>query len=121
MTKNITVELDGKSVIIKKLPLGKYAELLDAIETLPEQIGGLEGITNDEIFARLPKIIAKSLPEVIKIISIATDMPKEDVEQLGLHEVIRILKGIGEANNYAEVLDLIKKALASQKGTPKAK
>ena len=120
MNKTKTVQLDGKTITIKKLPLGKYAELLDAIETLPKSVGGLEGLSNDDVFSRLPKIIAKSLPEFIKIISIASDLPEEEVAALGLDEVIRMLKAIAEVNNFGEVLDTIKKALANQKLPAKA-
>lgn len=120
MNKTKTVQLDGKTVTVKKLPLGKYAQLLEAVETLPKSVGGLDGLSNDDIFAQLPKIIAKSLPEIIKIISIASDLPEDEVAGMGLDEVIRMLKAIGEVNNYGEVLDTIKKALANQKLPAKA-
>ncbi len=120
MNKTITVKLDDKTVTVKKLPLGKYAELLEAVETLPKSIGGLDGLSNDDIFAQLPKLIARSLPEVIKIVSIATDLPENEVAELGLDELVRLLKAVGEVNNYSEVFSIIKKALANQKLPAKA-
>lgn len=111
MKKTVKVKLDdGKTLEVSKLPLGKYAELLDAIEELPKSISGLDSLDNDTILAQLPKLIAKSLPDFIKIIHIATGMSEEEVEQLGLDEVIDILKAIAEVNNYSKVLDTVKKA-----------
>lgn len=118
MKKQLSVKLDDKEIVVRKLPLGKYAELLNAIETLPKSIGGLDGLSNDDIFSQIPKLIAKSLPEVIKILSIATDMGEDEIAGLGLDEVMRLLKAIAEVNNFSEVFDTIKKALPNRKMVP---
>ena len=118
--KKIIVKLENKTIEVSKLPLGKYAELLDALEELPKSVSGLDNLTNEAIFAQLPKLIAKSLPDFINIIHIATDMEKEEVEQLGLDEVIDIIMALVEVNNYGKIFETVKKAL-SQRKAPETK
>lgn len=110
--KTIKVKLDEKTIEISKLPLGRYAELLKSIREIPKHVSGLSGLTNDEIFGSLPLIISECLPDVISIITIATSLKAEEIEAMGLDEVTRVVMGIIEVNNYKEVAELIKKALA---------
>lgn len=110
--KTQTVKLDNKSIEVAKLPIGKYAELLKALKELPKHVKGLENKQNDEIFALLPNIIGEALPDVIEILTIATPLKKEEVEQMGLDEVTRVIIAIVEVNNFREVFENIKKATA---------
>jgi hypothetical protein len=112
MRKSITVKLDDKTIAVEKLPLGKYADLLKALKELPKRIPGLTGKSNDMILQELPMLIGEALPDFINIITIAAPLTKEEVEQLGLDEVTRIVLAVVEVNNYQEVFDNIKKALA---------
>lgn len=118
--KTIKVELDNKTVTIEKMPLGKYAEVLTLINQLPEKIGGLENLTSDEIFKKLPSIIATSLPEVVNILSVATGLTVEAVNALGLDEVVKLTVGVYEVNNYRDIIERIKKAARPlETGKPK--
>lgn len=108
----ITVKLDNRELIVKKLPLGKYAELLGAIKQLPKHIQNLGAFDNPTIIAQLPQLIAGATPDFMAIISIATDLKKEEVEALGLNEAVKILIAIIEVNKYKEVYQDLKKALA---------
>ncbi len=119
--RQIEVKLDEKTVIVKKLPLGKYAELLAAVKELPKHIQGLETLDNPTIVAKLPQIIAGAFPDFVNIITIATDLKKEEVEELGLDEATNIVLGIIEVNKYREVYDNIKKALARPDAKPELK
>lgn len=110
--KTQTVKLDNKTIEIAKLPLGKYAELLKAIKELPKHVKGLENKPNDEIFALLPNLIGEALPDVIEILTIATPLKKDEVEQMGLDEVTRVVIAIVEVNNFKEVFENIKKVTA---------
>lgn len=110
--KSITVKLDDRELEVKKLPLGKYGELLAAVQELPKTLGGLEGISNDQIFEKLPLLISKSLPDVIGILTIATDLKKEEIEMMGLDEAIKVVVAIIEVNNYRDVFENVKKVLA---------
>lgn len=115
MTKQ--VKLDDRTVTVAKLPIGKYAQLLKAFKKLPKQLKDWDTITNEQLFERLPLLIAEALPDVIDIVEIATPLKKEEIEKLGLDEMVRLIVAIFEVNNYREVFDNIKKVIAQ----PKAK
>lgn len=112
--KTQTVHLDNGSIEIAKLPIGKYAELLKAVKELPKHVSGLQGKTNDEILATLPAIISEALPDFIGILMIATPLKRQEIEEMGLDEVTRVVLAIVEVNNYREVYENIKKAMARQ-------
>lgn len=111
--KQVEVKLDDRTLVVKKLPLGRYAELLKALHNLPKHINGLDGLSNDEIIPRIPTILAESLPDVIAIFTIATDLKKEEVEAMGLDEATDVFMAIIEVNNYQEVFAKIKKTFGS--------
>lgn len=110
--KTIQIKLENKEVTIKKLPLGKYAELLGALDELPKHLGSFDSLSTDALMAQLPKLIAVALPDVIKVVSIATDLTPDEVAELGLDEVVKIVVALIEVNNYKEVIDTIKKLTA---------
>jgi hypothetical protein len=110
--KSQTVKLDNQTIEVAKLPIGKYAELLKALKELPKHVKGLENKPNDEIFAMLPNLIGEALPDFIEILTIATPLKKEEVEEMGLDEVTRVVVAIVEVNNFKEVFDNIKKVTA---------
>lgn len=110
--KNIKIKLDYSEVEISKLALGKYSELLKAIKRLPKSVMSLNGKTNDEIFDLIPSLIGESLPDVIDLLTIATPLSKEEIENLGLDEVVRIVIAVIEVNNYQDVFNSLKKVIA---------
>lgn len=110
--KTQTVILDSGNIEIAKLPIGKYAELLKAIKELPKHVKGFEKKSNDEIFTMLPNLIGEALPDFIEILTIATPLKKEQIEEMGLDEVTRVVLAVVEVNNFREVYDNIKKAMA---------
>jgi len=108
--KTLEVKLENKTITITKLPLGKYAEVLSLLNELPKKIGGLDNLTSDEIFAKLPSLLATSLPEVINILSVATPLTAEEINQMGLDEVVHVVVSVYEVNNYRDIIERIKKA-----------
>lgn len=110
--KSIIVKIDTGEIEVAKLPIGKYAELLKAVKELPKHVKGLDKKTNDEVFAQLPTLIGEALPDFIDILTIATPLKKEQIEAMGLDEVTRVVVAIVEVNNFREVYDNIKKAMA---------
>lgn len=112
MKKSIQVKLDDKTVEVSKLPIGRYAELLKALKELPIDINGIEKLSNDQIFKQLPTMIGDALPQFLNILPIATPLKIEEIEPLGLDEVVRLVMAVVEVNNYSEVFSTVKKALA---------
>lgn len=100
---------------IKPLPLGRYSELMKAFEKLPEHFNSLAGVTNDEAVKRLPIIIADSLPEVTKVLSIGSGMTEDEINLLNLEEATDLFLAVYKANNYSEIFSKIKKAFTQPK------
>lgn len=112
MNRVVEVKLDDRTIEVKKLPIGRYVELLKAFDGILPRIGALDGISNDEVLSRLPVIISESLPDMINILVLTTELKKEEVEQLGLDECINILESVVEVNNLKSVFEKVKKVMA---------
>ena len=119
MKKSKSIKLEDKSeIVISALPLGKYAELLNCLEEIPKQLAGLtpDQTKDTSVFiTALPKLIANSLPEFVKIFTIATPLTKEKAENLSLDEAVLVLEAVVDVNNYSALLEKAKKVMASQK------
>lgn len=102
----------GKEVIIAKLPIGKYAELLRAFKELPNKVSGMDKLDNETIIAELPTILADSLPEFLQILAIATPLAVEELQELGADDIVDLVLAAVEVNKYKEIVEKIKKALA---------
>jgi len=109
--KKIKLE-NGKTVTVAKLPLKRYTELLKGLQELPKHVSGLEGLTNEQIFAKLPEIISEAMPDVVRILSITSDLTEEEIYDLPLDEVIEIFMAVIEENKFAKIYEQIKKASA---------
>jgi len=110
--KTLNIKLDNGEIEVAKLPIGKYAELLKAIKELPKHVKSLENKDTDSIIEMLPALIGESLPDFIEILTIATPLKKDEIEAMGLDEVTRVVLAVVEVNNYREVYENVKKALA---------
>lgn len=115
MNKKIIL-LDDKltEVEVQKLPLGKYPEILAGITQLPAILQSFDKLDPDTLFGSIPTIIGKAFPDIVHILSIATNLPKQAIEEeLGLSEAVKIIVALLEVNNYREIYDLIKKTVAT--------
>ena len=114
--KSIKVQINNKEVTVSKLPLGKYAEVLAALDKLPEKVSGLDKVSEDKLFSLLPKMIADSFPELLKIISIASDVPVEELSnEYGLDDVTLLIKGIFEVNDFGLVIKNFQSLLSKKR------
>jgi hypothetical protein len=111
----IDLVINDKLVVIKKLPLKKYADLLAAFKELPQHFDLFEGKSTDEIVQNLPIIITTAYPDAVRIIQIATDMNEEDIEAMGLDDLVQIIEALMKVNNYSSVYSAIKKMMAQMK------
>lgn len=112
MPKTIEVQLDDRVITVSKLPLKKYSELIGVVEDMPKTLASFGNLSQENIISQLPQIISKSLPEFIKVVSIAIDMPKEEVELLGMTEFVKIVTALFEVNDYSELFETVKKVMA---------
>jgi hypothetical protein len=110
--KTQKVQTDFGPIEVSKLPLGRYADLLKAIKNLPKHATALQGKSNNEIIDNLPTLIADSLPDIIGILEISTSLKKDQIEQMGLDDVVKIVVAVIEVNNYRDIYNQIKKVTA---------
>lgn len=110
MKKTIILD-DDYQVIVEKLPIGKYADLLACLQELPKKFDVFISVDKSKIMEILPKLIGESLPDVLNLLEIATPVSMDKLKTLGLSEIIDLLMAVAEVNNYSKVFDQIKKAI----------
>lgn len=119
------VTINQKEFVVKKMPLGRYAELLNAIEELPpevtKEIAGLDKISTDQFLSKLPLILGKSFPKLVKAISAASGIPEDILlVEADLVEAVQVVKAIFEVNDFLAVKNALvaafqKKPTATEK------
>lgn len=115
LKKERKLEIAGKIVEVRKLPLGKMAGLFQSLETLPKEITELDGMGNSEALAKLPLIIGVSIPAFAPLVSAAVEgqVSKEEIlEEATLEEVMELVVLFCEVNNVAGIIEQIKKIKA---------
>jgi hypothetical protein len=116
--KEITITLSsGEKLIVKQLPLRRYDELLRALENVPKLLGNVDTTNNEEFFNKLPLLLASSFPDLLKILTVATDLTKEQIssDDFGLQDGVKVAVAIMQVNDYKAVFEEIKKATAQLK------
>jgi len=108
----MTIIINETTIEIKKLPLGRYAELLKALRDLPKKIGNLGELNNENMLQLLPEILVESWPEAIAVMSIATGLEENFLNEIGLDDAVNICTAVIEVNNYKDVYEKIKKMTA---------
>lgn len=112
MQNEVLVSVAGQDWPVKKMPLGKYAGVLQALQQLPKQLEGIDSFSVEEIIVRLPNMVADSLPELLRVVSIASGVPEAILESAGLDELTDIVIAIFDVNDVEKVVDNIKKIMA---------
>jgi hypothetical protein len=110
------VKIDNKEYKIEKLALGKYAELLEALDKIPEQLNAIGTISEENIIKALPKMLKEALPELLEIVSLGSGIPKETMEkEFGLNDFAKVVKAIFEVNEFDELGKLLGATLKGRK------
>lgn len=115
---------------VKKLPLGKAAELSLVLESLPKRLRDnpdgkgskiqsfFEGVDFDEANATqvglalaelLPSLMSVAADFVIELLAVGTSAPRELLEKIGLDEATALLVAIFEVNNIQAVWGNVQK------------
>lgn len=120
MDKTIEVNTSAGPVIVKKLAMQDYAELLRSLKNLPAELGKfIEGTSKEDLqdsgtlLASLPTIIADALPEFCAVLAVTSDKDAEfHLTQLDLADNIDVLAAALELNDYKRIAAAIKKIMA---------
>jgi hypothetical protein len=99
--KSKIIKINEKDYTISMLPLGKYSEILEAMDKLPELLGTMSGVNQAEMLKVLPKILKNAMPEFIKILNIGSGIT-EDVlnNEMGLVDVANLFVTVWEVNEF---------------------
>lgn len=120
MSKTIEVNTSAGPVIVKKLAMQDYAELLRSLKKLPSELGKfIEGTSkedlqnNETLFSALPAIVADALPEFCAVLAVTSDKDAEFLlQELDLADNIDVLAAALELNDYKRIAAAIKKIMA---------
>lgn len=101
---------------VKKLPLGKVIDLLNAVERLPKEVANIDKMGEDEILENIATLIAASLPKFVGVIARAIDdqvvTEKVILEEFGIVEAVDTIYAILEVNNIFGIMQTLKKVQA---------
>jgi len=119
MNKTIEVTTEAGPVVVRKLALNDYAELLRALKKLPQEFGKfIEGNDaeqlkqTDTLYTAIPDIIATAIPEFCAVLATVTDKDAEFIGQLDLADAIDILVAALQLNDYGRIIASVKKIMA---------
>lgn len=127
MDKTITVKTEGGDVVVRKLALQDYGELLKALKKLPAELGQLFDKTDDSelknmdfkaLLPRLPEMLGDAVPEFAQILSIPTDKDAQFFLQGDLADAIDVFAAMTELNDYSRVAAAVKKLMARKPAAP---
>lgn len=112
MKKSTKVNINGTEMTIQKIPIGKFAELMMAVEKLPGAI--FEVVSVDEIenldtkilLNKLPQLLAKAQDEIFNLVSVASGIEK--IENLSFEEFVDVVTAIVEVNNIQVIVNKLK-------------
>ncbi len=113
------VKIDNKEYKIEKLALGRYAELLEALDKIPAQIEAMSTISEKNMIQALPKMLKEALPELLEVVSLGSGIPKETMEkEFGINDFAKVVKAIFEVNEFNELGKLLGAIKKGEKVAP---
>lgn len=116
LKKQQKLDINGKEIVVKKLPIRKVIGLLEEIGKIPETVAGMDKMSNEQLLENLPMIIATSLPVFADVVVKAIDDENVNsdwlLDECGFDDALELIEGILEVNNVAEILNRVKKVQA---------
>lgn len=115
------VKTEFGDVTVRKMPLADYAEMLKALDTIPESLMAffgskdnkeLKSTSNAEFALMLPSLLATCWPDLIGVVAVPTDKDKEFMAKLDLADAVDVVGAIVELNNIPRIIAAVKKAVA---------
>lgn len=118
-SNELTVNTELGDVVVHKMPLADYAELLRALSNLPKNLGNILGddidtknMANSEFLQKLPAILADSWGDIGSILAVPTDKDAAFLLQLSGADAFDVIDAIFQLNDFARIVSTVKKMLA---------
>ncbi|MCR1833131.1 hypothetical protein NSA56_01805 [Oceanobacillus caeni] len=114
MKKEKVITINEKEVTIKKIPVGKFAELMLAVKKLPSllmanlTVDELENVNAQVMLTKFPTLMADAQDEIFKLTSVASGITKKEIEQLDFEEFFQVVEAILEVNNIKAIIEQVK-------------
>lgn len=117
------VKINDKEFVIKKMALGRYGRLLEALDNLPpevtKELGVIDTTKSDELLARLPVLIGKSWDKIIDLLVAATGIDKTFLsEECDLVDGVNLVKAVFEVNDFLSVKNALTGLFKQRKEQP---
>lgn len=127
-SKKLDVKTEFGMVEVHKMPLSDFAEILRALDNLPEKLGGLfdkdEKSFDDMDYAAIlklfPALLADSWSDIAGIIAVPTDKDRDFMLKLDGADALDVIDAILELNDFPRIFATIKKMLARRGSAKKA-
>lgn len=110
-----TIETSNGPVVVHKLVISQYAELLGLFQGMPAIVSELGLSSKDDwtdskaVGAKVPVLMMKALPEMAKLLAFPTDQEASFFMDLDLADVLDITDGILSVNDFERIVASIKK------------
>lgn len=118
LPKTVVVNLDSGPHEVKKLPMGKYAELLQKLDNVPDLFEALSKLdTNDtaNMLVSLRDMLVRSWGDLVGIVSCATGVPDDTLNnEVGLDEAVDLVMAAIEVNNFLSIKEKLVKVFSGK-------
>lgn len=120
-SKMIVVPTEDGDIIVRRLPLIDYAQLLRSFKKLPKEMGqfidgnGEDDFKNSstaEMIEKLLPLLEASWADFVAILAVPTNKDAEFIGQLDGGDTMEVLAAVLELNNYQKVMAAVKKLRA---------
>jgi len=114
-----TVETGAGPVVVKKLALYDYSEFFRALKKLPAEIGKFGDMDKSKVLEVFPELIAESFGDFVGILAVVTDKDEKFFEsrEFDLADALEIVDVALELNDYAKIVNSVKKIMARGKAS----
>ena len=86
------------------MALGRFANLLSAIDELPQGLVGFDSLEKDEFIRKIPSILKDAYPMFIKILVVATEIDEKVLqEEVGVAECAELVSIVFEVNEVERI------------------
>lgn len=118
LPKSKIVVIGDEKIEIKKLPLGKYAELMLALKNMPssvvKEMQSIDTSNEEATIQAIFGLFGQAWGQVLDILAIGSGIDKDRIEndpEIGLDGGVELFLAIYEVNNLQKVVNQIKNAI----------